>query len=125
MPKFAPRTEEGFGARLARLRKAQGFTQEQLAAELAISRRRIAYYESESDHPPASLLADLARVLNTPVEELLGGGTSKKARSAPLSPRLERRLRQIERLSPKPKQQLLSIIDTFIAAEQARQGSRS
>jgi hypothetical protein len=39
-------------------------------------------------------------------------------------PRLERRLRQIERLSPKPKQQFLSIIDTFIAAEQNRQGPR-
>jgi len=30
-------------------------------------------------------------------------------------------VRQIERLPPKPKQQLLSLIDTFIAAEQLRQ----
>ena len=125
MPKYPPPTEEGFGVRLARLRKAQGFTQEQLAAELGISRRRIAYYESESDHPPASLLADLSRALNTPVEELLKSGVpQRKARPAALSPRLERRLRQIERLSPRPKQQLLSIIDTFIAAEQNRQGPR-
>lgn len=125
MPKYSPQEGSGFAARLATMRKAAGFTQEQLATELGISRRRIAYYESESDHPPASLLADLARVLNTSVEELLGSETPKRARPAPLSPRLERRLRQIERLSPKPKQQLLSIIDTFIAAEQARQGSRS
>jgi len=126
MPKYAPPTEESFGARLAGLRKAQGFTQEQLATEIGISRRRIAYYEAESDHPPASLLADLARVLNTSVDELLGAEPARrKARAAPLSPRLERRLRQIERLSPRPKQQLLSIIDTFIAAEQARQGPRS
>jgi transcriptional regulator with XRE-family HTH domain len=91
-----------------------------------LSRRRIAYYEAESEHPPASLLTDLARVLNTPIDELLGGEPARrKARAASLSPRLERRLRQIERLSPRPKQQLLSIIDTFIAAEQARQGSRS
>ncbi len=125
MPKYPPPKEEGFGVRLARLRKAQGFTQEQLAAELGISRRRIAYYESESDHPPASLLADLSRALNTPVEELLKSGVpQRKARPAALSPRLERRLRQIERLSPRPKQQLLSIIDTFIAAEQNRQGPR-
>ena len=125
MPKYPPPSEEGFGVRLARLRKAQGFTQEQLAAELGISRRRIAYYESESDHPPASLLADLSRALHTPVEALLkGGAPQRKVRPAALSPRLERRLRQIERLSPKPKQQLLSIIDTFIAAEQNRQGPR-
>jgi hypothetical protein len=64
--------------------------------------------------------------LNTTVEELLGSQPAKrKARATSLSPRLERRLRQIERLSPKPKQQLLSIIDTFIAAEQNRQGPRS
>jgi transcriptional regulator with XRE-family HTH domain len=126
MPKYTLDQEEGFAARLTRLRKAAGFTQAQLADELGISRRRIAYYESESDHPPASLLQDLARALNTTLDELLGSQPAKrKPRAASLSPRLERRLKQIERLSPKPKQQLLSIIDTFIAAEQHRQGSRS
>ena len=54
------------------------------------------------------------------VDELLGL-TVKRVREPGLSPRLERRVRQIERLSPKPKQQLLSLIDTFIAAEQLRQ----
>lgn len=127
MTKYVHPKTEGFGARLARLRKAAGFTQEQLAAELHVSRRRIAYYEAESDHPPATLLADLSRALNTSVEELLGSQppTKRKARPESLSPRLERRLKQIERLSPKPKQQLLSIIDTFIAAEQHRQGPAS
>jgi transcriptional regulator with XRE-family HTH domain len=124
MPKYTAPAGDGFAARLARLRKAQGFTQEQLAAEIGISRRRIAYYEAESEHPPASLLRELARALNTTVDELLGSAPVKnKPRS--LSPRLERRLKQIEALSPKPKQQLLSIIDTFIAAEQNRQGPRS
>jgi|GEM_PF-2452680 len=37
MPRYAPPTEEGFAKRLARLRKAAGFTQEQLAAELHVS----------------------------------------------------------------------------------------
>ena len=41
----------------------------------------------------------------------------------------KRRLRQIERLRPKPKQQLVALIDTFIAAAanspQSRQRSRS
>jgi transcriptional regulator with XRE-family HTH domain len=130
MTKYTHPEGGGFGARLAQLRKAAGFTQEQLAAELDISRRRVAYYEAESDHPPASLLTDLARVLNTSTDVLLGNGKERKTRPAPLSPRLERRLRQIERLGPRPKQQLLSIIDTFIAAAQlqnaaSRPGSRS
>jgi transcriptional regulator with XRE-family HTH domain len=126
MPKYTPPEGSGFAARLAAMRKAAGFTQQQLAAELGISRRRIAYYEAESDHPPASLLPRLAQVLNTTVDELLGGlAPKRKARPAALSPRLERRLRQIETLSPRPKQQLLSIIDTFIAAENNRRGGSS
>jgi transcriptional regulator with XRE-family HTH domain len=93
---------QGFGPRLASLRKAAGFTQHQLAEELGISRRRIAYYESESEHPPANLLADLARVLNVSTDQLLTGAPVKRQAKATLSPRLERRLKQIERLSPSP-----------------------
>ena len=123
MPKYAHPSGEGFGARLAQFRKAAGFTQTQLAQELGISRRRIAYYEAESDHPPANLLSDLARVLNVSTDELLGSALPKRQAKASLSPRLERRLKQIERLSPKPKQQLLSLIDTFIEAEALKQRS--
>ena len=126
MTKYIAPEGEGFGERLAQLRKAAGYTQEQLAAELGISRRRIAYYEAESAHPPVGFLADLARVLNTTTDALLGQGAgTRKSRPVSLSPRLERRLKQIERLSPKPKQQLLSIIDTFIAAAQHRGNGRA
>jgi transcriptional regulator with XRE-family HTH domain len=125
MTKYAHPENGAFGERLASLRKRAGYTQEQLAAELGISRRRIAYYEAESAHPPANLLADLARVLNVPVEALLSDSAASRKTRATLSPRLERRLRQIERLSPKPKQQLLSIIDTFIAAAQSPTTQRS
>jgi|CXWL01.1.fsa_nt_gi transcriptional regulator with XRE-family HTH domain len=125
MPKHATSAAEGFGPRLAALRKTAGYTQQQLADEIGASRRVIAYYEAESEHPPANLLVDLARVLNVSVDELLGLATAKRPRESGLSPRLERRLRQIERLSPKPKQQLLSLIDTFIAAEQLRQAANT
>ena len=125
MTKYLAPEGQGFGERLASLRKRAGYTQEQLAAELGISRRRIAYYEAESDHPPVRFLADLARVLNTTTDALLGQTGADKRRPVSLSPRLERRLKQIERLSPKPKQQLLSIIDSFIAAEQLRGNGRA
>lgn len=123
MTKHADPAGRGFGARLAALRKAAGFTQHQLADELGISRRRIAYYESESEHPPSNLLADLARVLNISTDQLLTDAPVKRAAKAALSPRLERRLKHIERLSPKSKQQLLNIIDTFIEAETLKQRS--
>lgn len=100
------------------------FTQHQLADELGISRRHIAYYEPESDHPPANPLADLARALNVSTDQLLSDAPpAKRPAKASVSPRLERRLKQIEQLSPKSKQQLLNIIDTFIENEALKQRS--
>lgn len=123
MPKHADPQIQGFGERLAQLRKAAGYTQQQLADEIGASRRQVAYYEGESEHPPAGLLIALAQALNVTTDELLGVriGRSKKAATPAVSTRLERRLKMIERMPPKPKQQLLGLIDTFLAAsEQAK-----
>ncbi len=108
----------GFGKRLATLRKASGYTQQQLADEIGATRRMIAYYESESQHPPANMLVDLTRALNVSADALLG---IKPVETSPISSRLERRIRQIEKLSPKPRQQITQLIDTFVEAEQLKQ----
>lgn len=121
LPKHPRPDVAGFGVRLAHLRKIAGHSQRTLAGEIGVSRRVVAYYETESAHPPANLLADLARVLNVSTDDLLGlYGSRKRAKGPEVSPRLERRMRQIEALPPRPKQQLLGLIDTFIAAEQHR-----
>lgn len=126
MPKHSDPQTRGFGLRLADLRKAAGYTQQQLADEIGASRRQVAYYEGESEHPPANLLIDLARALNVSTDELLGLQATRGKSPKPLavSTRLERRLKLIDRMPPKPKQQLLGLIDTFIAAEQGRQGTK-
>lgn len=116
MPKQIDPQTQGFGERLVQFRKAAGYTQQQLADEIGASRRQIAYYEGESEHPPASLLITLALALNVSTDQLLGVQSTRKLAS--VSTRLERRIKQIERMPPKPKQQLLGIIDTFIAAHQ-------
>lgn len=119
MPKHADPQTQGFGDRLARLRKDAGYTQQQLADEIGASRRQVAYYEGESEHPPASLLIALARALNVTTDQLLGMKTGRgKAATPAVSTRLERRLKLIERMPPKPKQQLLGLIDTFLTASQ-------
>lgn len=119
MPKHADPKIQEFGERLAQLRKAAGYTQLQLADEIGATRRQVAYYESESEHPPASLLIALARALNVTTDELLGVRSGRgKAATPAVSTRLERRLKLIERMPAKPKQQLLGLIDTFLAASQ-------
>lgn len=105
-----------FGQRLAELRKVAGYTQVELAEELGISRRIIAYYEAEADYPPSHLLPEIAKALKITTDELLGHAPIKKA-PRPRNTRLARRLEQIEQLGVKEKRQVLQFIDTVIERE--------
>lgn len=116
MSKTKNETLVNFGSRLAELRKAAGYTQVELAEELGISRRIIAYYEAEADYPPSHLLPEIAKALKITTDELLGHAPIKKA-PKPRNTRLARRLEQIERLGVKEKRQVLQFIDTVIERE--------
>jgi transcriptional regulator with XRE-family HTH domain len=73
MAKKKPATPSAhFGARLAELRKAAGYTQVQLADEIGISQRMISYYEKTDDHPIAKVLRHFAQALEVSTDELLG-----------------------------------------------------
>jgi len=78
------RTEppQGFGTRLAELRRAAGLTQVELAEAVGISQRMVAYYESAEDYPLAQLLRHLSRVLGVTTDELLGVAPPKARRGA-------------------------------------------
>jgi transcriptional regulator with XRE-family HTH domain len=111
--------EESFGQRMARIRKANGLTQRELAAELDISPRMVAYYEAQTEHPPSRLLPVLTEILGVSTDELLGVKPAKK--NKPVNQRLWRRFRQIEKLPPKEKRQLLAVIDTFLDRDRLAQ----
>jgi len=72
-------TTQGFGSRLAELRKAAGYTQTQLAEALGISQRMVAYYESIEDNPLARILVLLAGTLGISTDELLGAAPIRPA----------------------------------------------
>lgn len=121
MSKHANDEVKDFGPRLAQLRKAAGYTQQQLADEVGVSRRMIAYYEGETGHPPTGFLVELARALALSTDELLGIAPMKKsARKGTISTRWERRVRQIERLDARPRQQIVTFIDAILTAAQAQ-----
>ena len=113
MPKRKDVELTNCGERLAELRKSAGFTQEELAAEIGVSRRMIAYYEAESEYPPVALLPKIARALRISADELLGLAPLEKA-APPGNSRLQRRLKEIEKLGAREKRQILQFIDTFI-----------
>jgi transcriptional regulator with XRE-family HTH domain len=119
--------QESFGARLAALRKAAGYTQAELGAELGVSQRMMAFYESPEANPPASMLAAMAKALRISVDELVGAAPTAKRAAKPANSRLQRRLNLIDKLGAKEKRQILQFLDTFLEREQLRQrvGARS
>ena len=119
MPKKTNAALVSFGARLVELRKAAGYTQQELADEIGVTRRMIAYYEGETDHTPSSLLPGLAKALGLSIERLLGTEPIKTARKTNNS-RLQRRLQAIEKLDTNEKRQILQLIDAFIERGQLK-----
>ena len=109
-----------FGARMAGLRQAAGYSQRELASELAISQRMVAYYEGETDSPPAGILPDLARVLGVSTDQLLGVKPVRSRTKKPQDTRLWRRFKQVEKLPAKERRQLLQLIDAFLEREKLR-----
>ncbi|CAG0970082.1 HTH-type transcriptional regulator ImmR [Burkholderiales bacterium] len=124
MPKRKTEVMESFGPRLAQLRKAAGYTQVELAAELGITQRMVAYYEAPEANPPAHLLPRLAQVLGISVDVLLGLAHPRRPKKLAVN-RLERRLIEIEKLDPKAKRQITQLLDTFIEREKLKQRVRA
>jgi transcriptional regulator with XRE-family HTH domain len=113
----------GFGERLSGLRKAAGVTQTALAAEIGVSQRMMAYYESPTAYPPANLLPVIANTLGVSVDALLGVETAKR-RAKATDTRMQRRLQQIEKLDATDKRQVLQLIDAFIERDQLKRDVR-
>jgi transcriptional regulator with XRE-family HTH domain len=118
MPRAREHTTE-LGARLTALRKAAGFTQVELAAELGTTQRMIAYYESRAEKAPAALLPKMAAALGVSADELLGIKPVRKGKKP--DTQLQRRLQRIEKLDPKARRQITQLLDTFIEREELKQ----
>ena len=121
MPKRAVRLKERgerVGDRLARLRKAAGYSQRELAAELGISHRMVAYYEGETEHPPTHLLPALAKALGVSADQLLGV-EQVKANGRVRDTRLWRRFSQMEKLPPAERKPIVQVIDAFLKGKKA------
>ncbi len=120
MSKRKTDTIENFGARLASLRKAAGYTQVEFAAEVGITQRMVAYYEAPRAQPPAHLLPQMAQALCVGADVLLGMAQRRKVKRLATNS-LERRLLEIEKLDPKAKRQITQLLDAFIEREKRNQ----
>ena len=61
-----------FGVRLKTLRKQAGLTQQQLAAQLGITKSVVSFYELQARSPSPEVLAKLAHIFHVSADYLLG-----------------------------------------------------
>lgn len=69
--------KETFGQRFARLRKAKGLRQEDIADKIGISAQAVSKWENDISLPDISLLSELSDMLGASLDELLGKETSR------------------------------------------------
>ena len=102
------------GKRIAKFRKAQNLTQQQLAETLGISQQTMAHYEGGRLRVAVVMLPALAKAVGVTVEELLQEETgANKSKRGPAS-KLQQQVEQISQL-PRAKQKFVSeMLDTVL-----------
>jgi transcriptional regulator with XRE-family HTH domain len=115
MPPLDP-SGETLGQRLARLRKERGMTQIELAAKVpGMSQVLLSDYERGRLRISAEVALRFALALDVSTDELLSPSGKRRERSKP-SPKVLRRLQQIEKLPPDRQALVLKAIDAFVRA---------
>ena len=117
MPRRSPQTpaseDARIGARLKEARLARGLEQKTLAAQLGMDQSVLSRYERGVLRLPSSLLAQLARVLKTSTDEILGLKDVKPG-VVVRDRRLLKRLPAIDALPERQKDALLTTIDGLL-----------
>jgi transcriptional regulator with XRE-family HTH domain len=107
--------DEGFGQRLARIRKERGFTQVEIAEKIGIIQVLVSNYENDRLRMHGEMVVRFARALGVSTDTLFGlNGNNGASATAKVPRRLLRRVEQIARLSPQNQRALLKTIDGFI-----------
>lgn len=110
---------EKLGERLARLRKAKGMSQVEIAEHLGVAQPIVSKYESGELRLHGELIIRLASLLDVSADELLGLEQGSRPH-APKDRRLARRMEAVDRLPKRDRDALTRTIDAFLAARAAQ-----
>lgn len=83
--------ETTLGARIALLRKQNGWKQDELAEKMGVSPQAVSKWENDQACPDITLLPKLAKLLNISVDELLSGKEEKEEEITKLLPEEQRK----------------------------------
>jgi transcriptional regulator with XRE-family HTH domain len=101
------------GVRLAKLRKAAGLSQVQLAALIDIPQRTLSFYETYAENVPSTLVPVLADALGVTVQEILGIQDETETKRGPKS-KLDRQFDSVRRLPRKEREFVSKFLDNVL-----------
>ncbi len=110
--------KESIGARLARIRKEQGYTQVELAERIGIIQALVSDYERDKLRLNAEMLVRFAQALNVSADAILGLTADKRVTSKAPSLKILRRLNRIASLPPSKQKAFLQTIDALLKVQQ-------
>ena|SRR5215210_4940530 len=106
---------ESLGDRIARLRRAKGWNQRELAARIGIQGPQVSKYERGTYLPRPDLLSRLAKALGVSPDYLMTGRIASERRQ---DFRIRERLDALEALPDAQRDNLVAFLDSLIAAHQ-------
>ena len=110
------------GEELRKLRRAKGYTQQQLAELSGVSRRMIVHYEKHSTKPDIDKIRKIAESLDVSVDDLLGGKKSKGKKQQENVPyKIMKKVRVVEKLSTRDQNTVFSLINALAEKNKLKQ----
>jgi transcriptional regulator with XRE-family HTH domain len=107
------RARSTFSSRLIELRQARGLTQDQLAAQLQVTRDAIAYYENRARNPSADVIERLAAYFEVSADDLIGrnnDGPRRRGRQSKLSQCFQ----AVEALPRKEQDRIIDVVSALL-----------
>ena len=101
------------GARVAAIRKSQGFTQAELARRISVSQQAIFAYELGERRISVLVLDKLADVFSMSLEDLARPSRPIPSKRGRLSPRATRNAERLQALTKTQQRFIVKIIDNF------------
>ena len=114
---------ERFAQRLAKIRKAKGLSQVELAKLTGISNRMIAHYETKVKELPHDKIVLLAQTLEVSIDELMGH-TPVKEKNA-LDRRIVKKAQMLDELPNKDQKAVADFIDALHSRHTSRKAKRN
>jgi len=104
---------QALGAHVTALRKSRGMTQAELARAIGVSQQAVFAYELAQRRISVLVLAKLARIFSTSVEDIVGLSKPIRVRKGRLSPRCMRHAERLQALSKTQQRFVIRIIDVL------------